>query len=74
MNSVNAVNAWCCTFDPACVPSRPGSSFNDITGDVLLEGERIFTLNLRSGQISGSPSPFLFKDCGGDSMSQARPC
>ena len=61
---VNVVNAWS--------HSRPGSSFNDITGDVLLEGERIFTLSLRSGQISGSPSPFLFKDCGGDSTSQAR--
>eukprot|EP00434_Breviolum_minutum_P026604 symbB.v1.2.023516.t1/scaffold2153.1/size87802/7 len=67
------------TPEPKAVPPAkyvadcgPGSSFNDITGDVLLEGERIFTLSLRSGQVSGSPSPFLFKDCGGESTSQAR--
>ena len=45
------------------IAARLASSFNDMTGDVLLEGERVFTLGLHSGVISGSPSPFLFKGC-----------
>ncbi|CAJ1385117.1 unnamed protein product, partial [Effrenium voratum] len=42
-----------------------GSSFDVLTGDILLGGERVLTLGTTSGRLGGSPSPFLFSNCPG---------